>query len=78
MKLTSIAIFFTLTIATACALAGDTIKTVVPKPKIVDFEGKKTPLGILLDRRHRQPHARQIQSLRHHRSRRRRRHQTIT
>ncbi len=43
MRLTSIAVLVTLTIATACALAGDTIKTVIPKPKIVDFEGKKTP-----------------------------------
>ncbi len=42
MKLTAIAIFAILTFA-AATFAGDIVKTVVPKPKIVDFEGKKMP-----------------------------------
>ena len=43
MKLTSIAIFSPWP-SPPLSLAGDSVKTVVPKPKIVDFEGKKTPM----------------------------------
>ena len=44
MKLTSITIVLALALASTASFAGDSLKTVVPKPKIVDFEGKKTPL----------------------------------
>lgn len=44
MKLTSITLLLTLALAAATSLAGDSIKTIIPKAKIVDFESKKTPM----------------------------------
>lgn len=44
MKLTIAVITLSLALASATSLAADSVKTIVPKPKIVDFEGKKTPV----------------------------------
>ena len=44
MKLTIAVITLSLAFAGATSLAADSVKTIVPKPKIVDFEVKKTPM----------------------------------